>query len=446
MQVMLRTYFWMRRMNSDRGKLDSWAFGKSQDQEVDIIYVLLCIAIILQGVAAYSVLGFPIPWVGRAIGALILLLELSRVKIRWPPGMLLLLLYLCYSFSITVLTWHSQPIVRGLTEPYPIFIGLRYFDVVCFIGIFICSNRYGYFYGKDRMIIFFINLSMFFSLYAIYTYLAHYLHLPVLPRTRMSTGGGGNMDLEYTYAFYRATGSFQEPSHLAQWLTPAILATMLHPKYKNGKKLVVMVSAFILTGSLLGAVAVVTGILIYMFTAGLKRRLQILTIVPLIALVMLILNYVKIDFLDVITNRVSNILSGGMLESSRGSIYQFMYTHVPPLFGYGLGNSNLYFSDQTNSPLVRTYANLFFDTWMSLGVIGLFIVALFFIVQLKRLLRKNNRQERSLSLSIYGAWIALYFGHISHLDMVFAFWAGVLVIGDENPVNRNYVAVSDEQK
>jgi len=388
-------------------------------------YSLIIFSLFLQGCAAFTFFGVPLPWIGKVVGCFLLVKEMLRLRMYFPSPVKVVLIYALFSVLVTIATWGEGMEVSGMSQSYPVFIFLRYLDLIAFIGVFIATYRVCMQQGEEELLSAIIMISVILSIYALYAYAAHYFGLPVIPRNRASTGGGDNNALVYSYDFFRAAGSFQEPSHLAQWLvSPLLMVFFKFQKVKKSLKLCLLM-AFLFTGSLLGIVSLGIAFLVYFYFSGVKSFKLWLYVILGGGSLAWVLRFFDVDVFGVAARRVENIIEGGMVESSRGDIYEFVYDNPPPFFGHGLGNSNLYFSNETGSDLVRTYANIFFDSWMSLGWGGVFLLLAFFGALFYRGC-KAEYCEKPIWLAVTAGWLALYVGHVSHFDIYSALWFGII--------------------
>ena len=89
--------------------------------------------LLLDGLAAYSVFGVPIQWVGSGaiwIGALVLL---SRGRLPRMRGIGIFLLIELLAITVTVLSWDVGQMPARATLAYQAFIALRHYEFLTFL-------------------------------------------------------------------------------------------------------------------------------------------------------------------------------------------------------------------------------------------------------------------------------------------------------------------------
>jgi O-antigen ligase len=140
-----------------------------------------------------------------------------------------------------------------------------------------------------------------------------------------------------------------------------------------------------------------------------------------------------IDFFGTIVPRIRTLFLGGVFETNRGVVWEYFFSVIPPIFGYGLGNSNIIFSDFLNSPLISSHLCLFINAWFSLGFLGLILI-IFFILQpfFDRNFYKIGKKDPSACglFAALAAWIIFYLGNaeelnINHAIILGIFWARI---------------------
>lgn len=282
-----------------------------------------------------------------------------------------------------------------LTTPYPVFVALRFMNLLAPLGcaylVVAASERYSF----NKVATFVIWLGTIGALYAIYVYFAEVYGLPELTRTRMGTGGG-EQATKFSYDFHRALGSFREPSHLAEWLlAPLFTSFSIRNRIFNFHTLV-MLLAMLLTGSLAGIAGLAVGIFMATMLGNPLRAKSwkvvggflgaLLAGVAGFALFAAGKNIDVFTLFDVLGSRAGNIIFGGGLQSSnRGSILMAALQQPISFFGYGFGRANLILTDIYGhmtfgaSPYIIDYHSLYLHYLFATGIVGLSLLLVFIV-------------------------------------------------------------------
>lgn len=391
---------------------------------------------------AYNLGPIPVQWLAQ-LGTIAAVLFLGCThKLYIVPGSQVLLWFLLWALLVT--TFNSaindyKSLMPPLaTTPYPVFISLRFLTILSFIST-LCLVYWllvkGY---RDSVIKWTVIIGTIVSVVAIYIYIAQIYGLPELPRNRISTDGvtaGEGQPVVFTYAFHRALGTFREPSHLAEWLVvPFFLSLIYRQSVLHNIHTILIGTAILLTGSLTGILGSALGFVgaIFIFNPFKLNNLKTLlrfAVIVLLALVIfnsIVVSYGtgEINLFQVIGDRLAPIFfEGGMKESNRSYIYEYVANTSIPLFGSGLGNANILLSQYLGVEVVASFLSLYFNIVFSSGVLGLALLFLFFFRPvIKILVIKKLRQSKKilLILAAYLAWLIMLAVHAEELPMMFA--------------------------
>ena len=418
----------------------------------DIILILFGFALIAHSMGAYQVAGIPIPWLAEVLTIIIVLAIGYKSKYYLFSGDKILIVLIGWLFFVTIINQlffdYSEIMPPLATTSFPVFTSLRFLKLIsllCFLfGIYWLLME-GHI---DSLILIIVVMGVGVSLFAIYVYVAQLLGLPEPIRTRLGTSGGVQHTV-FTYAFHRAMGSFREPSHLAQWLVVPFFLSFLIPQKLKGISFSVLIgTTILLTGSLTGIMSIIIGFisanLLINSTSILIGRFKLIdffkNFVSLFLILFLgycvfsLIAYSNVEsnvsLSAVIVGRVKTIIEGGLIASNRGYIYKWIqYTEVPN-FGLGLGNSNIFISNDMNSDLMASTLNLFITILFSGGYAGILLLLIFFLTPIYLVLKSNaarNMPENCYIFSAYIAWIVIYFVHSEEVNLMSAIPYALLV-------------------
>jgi len=403
---------------------------------------LLSLGVILYTLEAYTIGSIPLSWISNLAIILSACVLLSGRRIRvpaWPVA--LISLYL--GVSLFALVWYNvsectPAMPPRATSSYPVFIALRVFAILAFISAMISgyftvvANYYTKLLTLQRWVLVFVFIS------ALYIYFAqiHGMWEPL--RNRMGTGGQdfSTEPMEFSYIFHRATGTFREPSHMAEFVSATMLlilpALTYHKTYKTARFKVIFVVAFILvfilSGSLLGLIAFVAGFSIYMMSGG-KRLFGMFS--RLICLFLFVLvaasTILDVNYFGAIEPRVQDIFSGGILSTNRNYVYVLAQTLDFRFIGYGLGNPALLFSSLAGSELAVPVLNLFLNIFLESGILGLGAILIVFFAPLLYFVRFTHRDPTLVAaLAAHVSWIVAGIGRIPELNTMHGVVLGIL--------------------
>lgn len=325
------------------------------------------------------------------------------------------------------------------TSAYPVFLALRFMTLLAFASAAALTYwivRRGHQETVVRRIVWIGSAA---AAAAIYIYFAQLNGWWEPGRTRVGTAGG-EQSTAFAYAFHRAMGTFREPSHLAEWLVLPFLLAFTYRGRAKGLHIAVLSVALLLTGSLTGILGVVCGMAGAMvlgnpFRAGRLKMLLRLAIVGglgLSAFGILAASRTGATpkgLVEVFRDRIAPILEGGMVKSNRYYVYEYVAEQPPPLVGYGLGNGNLVFSEATDSAVTSSFLSIYLNTWYSLGVVGMVILALLLGGPVLRLAaRRRFRTDPTLMplMAAYLGWLVMYAVHSDELTIPFGILFGLM--------------------
>jgi len=361
-------------------------------------FYALVAGLIANTLAAYAFGPVPIEWLSRIIfigAAGLMLLSGTLPKV---PAFTSLTLLFQWALITTVTGYFDHSIalrIPILTTPYPVFIALRFFNLLAPLGcaylIIAASERYSF----HKIANFVIWLGTLAAIYAVYAYVAEIYGLPEIFRSRIGTGGGAQ-STTFSYAFHRALGTFREPSHLAEWLlAPLFTSFAMRNRILNIHTLIMMF-AMLLTGSLAGIAGLGMGIFAAAMLGNPLRASSWKVIGGLLAVLVcgvvafaLFAAGKNIDIFtlfDVLGGRAGEVLfGGGLRESDRGAILSAALQQPVSFFGYGFGRANVYLSNIYTqntpgaTPLILDYHSLYLHYLFATGVIGLGLLFLFIL-------------------------------------------------------------------
>ena len=384
---------------------------------------------------AYSIGPVPIQWLAQ-VGAIAFALVLLLGRPQAPaPGLKLLFVYVGWGVLLTGTNVFRDAYVELMptqaTTPYLVFVALRVVNILSFaataqIVYWLCAYA-----PIERVQLWIVRVGCGVALAAIYIYIAQLYGLPEPPRTRMGTGGAGQATT-FTYAFHRALGTFREPSHLAEWLVVPFFLSFGARGRMQALQSISIGAALMLTGSLTGILGAATGLAVALFMTNPLRNYNVQTLLRIVVGIVVALaifqlfvrsnSSAAVSLGDTIMSRIEPIMAGGMGESNRDYIYDFVSQTPPPVIGAGFGHANLQLSAHLSSPLVVSFISLYFNSLYSTGVIGFAMLAIVMLAPLFWALGSPTmRQRRSGMLMIagYTAWLVMFGVHAEELSMIF---------------------------
>lgn len=384
---------------------------------------------------AYNVGPLPVQWLAQALvigaAALLSLHHLYRV-----PGMGLFACLLAWALVVTLANAALRDFAGRMPEmattPYPVFITLRFLAFLSFAGTVFLVYWLLVRGHQERIVRWIVWIGTAMGAVALYVYVAQLNGWWEPVRSRMGTGGGEQATV-FTYAFHRAMGTFREPSQLAEWLVLPFFLSFTYRSRIPWAPTICMGSALLLTGSLTGIVGTLAGllgavILTNPFSAARLRLLAQVTLALAVSMVVfdrLAMAYgpAKVGLFEVLQERLEPILfAGGMEESNRGYIYEYVASQPFPVFGAGLGNANIVFAEHQGNPLMVSFISLYHNSLFSVGLVGLVLLAAFLVRPLLGVRRvpSHARDRRFLVLlAAYVAWLVMFGVHSEELAIPF---------------------------
>jgi len=359
-------------------------------------FYMLLLGFTLNAFAAYSIGPVPIEWLSRLIflGTATLML-LSGVMPRVPSFASLHLLFYWAILSVLASQFDNslQVELPKLTTPYPIFVFLRFLNLLSSISVAYLAVVVIETYSLRKLVAFIIWLGTIVAVYAVYVYLAQLYGLPELLRSRGGTGGGAQATV-FSYAFHRALGTFREPSHLAEWLLAPLFVSLAFRNRIMNPHTIAMTIAFLLTGSLAGVGGFVAGLGTAVFFANplrVKSWKAMAGVMAVLVAGLLIFSVVaagtKIGVTslpEVLGSRAGEILFGsGIAGSNRGDIIRVALQGDITAFGYGFGKAHLVLSENYRhtvseaTNLVLSFHSLYLHYLYANGVVGLGLLFVF---------------------------------------------------------------------
>jgi hypothetical protein len=422
-------------------------------------YNFLFITLLLNSLASVSIFSIPITWLG-----MLFQLTLSMYLVNWKVSKSVPIIYFFIYLFIALFSWIIFAIFNFseinmplfATTNYLSFIILRFSTILVFfisiIFIFNCLETY----TLNRVINLILNISFFVALYAIYTYFAQLFSLPeLIPRSRIGTSGN-EQSVSFTTAginLQRALGTFREPSHLAEWLMlPLTLSFIINMnvKFQIYKKISIVL-AIILSVSLSAILSITIGFFLALFLFFVVTKFKIFTkrmliniflFIFFLFIVILYISSLKDNIIsDVLFTRLDSLLSDGLFESNRGSIYVNLKDMDLSFLGYGPGNANLILTKVDGSPALVSFLSLYLNNLYSIGIFGFifFLIIIFFpIFSLRKISLNNSRKYLFPLLWGYCSFLISFFVHSEEFNLMFSFsYTLLLFISKEFKFNSN---------
>jgi hypothetical protein len=405
--------------------------------------------------AAYSVGPIPVQWIaqGGIVGIAVAMI-LGRDRLLRVPGAAPLLLLLAWALLLNIIYYrHFAPLQPArATLPYPFYIAVRYINVLAFAAAFYLTywlQARGY---RDVLIKRVVVVGVIVGAAAFYIFFAQMLGLPELPRTRMGTGGGEQVTGRFSSAnisYVRMLGTFREPSHLAEWLLVPLFISLTRPGVRGRIGAALLTTTMLLTVSLTGIVAAIAGWVGGIVALNPFRGTNIKRVamgVAVVAVLFVAVQQLSVGFFEsvsiysVLNARTLELVEGGVRASNRGYVYQFFAENPPPLFGYGLGNGNIYFSNISGAELVNSFLSLYVSMLYATGLPGFCLLILFLLTPIARMrtsrVASRDRTQSGVLMG-YLAYLAAFAIAPEELSVPFGIVAGLLAFRDLAP-NKSY--------
>ncbi len=422
------------------GFRDSIRKPMTEPVSFSISHTLLFIYIVFlfgSALGAYSIGFVPIQWLVN-IGLIIVVVFVAFThRLYVLPGIQPLLCLFIWGLFVTVLNVLFNDFARLVpslaTTPYPLFVSLRFLNIFSFTSAiylvyWLCIKGY-----KESIIKWTVIIGTLISIGALYMYIAQIYGLPEPIRNRMSTGGGKQLAI-YSYAFHRATGTFREPSHLAEWLVLPFFLSLVYARRTLNLSTVLIGSVLLLTGSLTGIIGGVMGFIgamLFNIRFNFKKNFKIIFRFTLLLLFILAIFYAVVipykggtkNIFQVIDQRLMPIMMEGPAGSNRDYIYQYVASAPLPLLGYGLGHANIILSQSLGISLMGSFLSLYLNFVYATGVMGLTLLCLFLFrpaIQAVRILKKPRLTNRFMFMSAaYFSWLVMFAVHSEEFCIMF---------------------------
>lgn len=384
--------------------------------------------------AAYAILGVP----SKYLGWLFLIGAFFAFRVRAASAdiwrvlqFVLTLIVVCAIGNVLNLT-ESWAMADRATTSYSIFVSLRYLEILAFWVALYVTYRIARTRGTQNLLDFYVKLGLVVASYALYAWVAQQYGLWELPRTRIGTGGQDflNQSVTFQYGFHRALGSFREPSHLAQWLILPLFACLVRFDRRVYPYFVVMLGAFLLTGSVLGLGMAACGVavLITRRWRGFRRVIGWRWLISLCLVTFVAAHLSDFSLLDTVSERIAIFFHEGISGTNRSYILEYFSASPPAPLGYGLGNASIRLGEWMGSDLTASHLSAFLHYLYAGGVGALFILVALLAFPFLRAL-SVPRQKRSgaadILLAVHGAWVFSYFFHAETLDAAHAMALGL---------------------
>jgi hypothetical protein len=132
--------------------------------------------------------------------------------------------------------------------------------------------------------------------------------------------------------------------------------------------------------------------------------------------------------IGLISDRLMPILSGGIVESNRGYVYEFAKQIGIPIVGYGLGNINLLLSNWLGTSVVAGILSLYLNIIMALGLVGFALLVAFLLRPLVLIISTATTKQAYPLYATYFSWLISFLIHSAEFPIMFGLTYG-LVLG-----------------
>lgn len=381
---------------------------------------------------SYNFFSIPIPWIG------LMLCTLSCISNQIMPFPKLL-----YSIILLILVLIIITSIKYKYNNAPLdFIAIRFINILAFVIIlnYFASQNYqnkNFLYLEKNL----INIGLFFSLIAILLFFIQMFNLQGINfldflRNRLTTGGGEIYTLKYNYNFddqyvyYRAIGTFREPSLLVNAL---VLPLFLSIKNKRYLSMAIFSLSIYLTYSLAMFFAISFG-LIFSVVVIYKKKLVsknfILSALFVIFLTFLFLLYLNFgpEFSNIYLERLAHLSE----NNSRDYIYKNLEIILGEYwFGNGVGYGFFKLAEHIlgSSDIPVSFLSLPLNIWSSGGIIGLAIII--YLILAHNILTLINFKSFNRDLYFYivplNVFFILYFSSFEELHIWHAIALGMFL-------------------
>ena len=376
---------------------------------------------------SYNFFSIPIPWLG------ILLCTLTCFSNQLMPFPKLFYSMILLIFILIIITY-----IKFEYNNAPLnFIAVRFFNILAFLIIlnYFASQNYqnkNFLYLEKNL----VNIGLFFSSIAILLFFIQMFNLQGinfidLLRNRLTTGGGETYTLKYNYNFddqyvyYRAIGTFREPSLLVNAL---ILPFFLSIKNNRFFSMVVIGLSIYLTYSLAMFFAICFGLVSSFIVIYRKKLISKNFILPLFFLIFLIFIFFKFgpEFSNIYIERLAHLSE----NDSRDYIYKNLEIILGDyLFGNGVGYGFFKLAEHIlgSIEVPVSFLSLPLNIWSSGGVLSLIII--FYLILSHNILTLINFKSfnRDLFFLIVplNVFLILYFSSFEELHIWHAIALGM---------------------
>lgn len=397
-------------------------------------YLTMLLLLLLTSMEGYAIFGIPITWLGRMLFIAYSVFLRTRCSIRPPRelfgfiglGLWLGVVTLCASVDAD----YARLLPNHSSTPYVPFVLLRFLHLMAFIAavyVAYCLLSVGAESELARAVVY---AGVIVSIWSLYAYVAVRLGLPVAASNRLGTDGMESTG-RFTYEFHRAAGPFSEPSHLGEWLVLPLFIALGMRKWLLTGLLIGCVT--LLTGSLMTIAGSLVGVLLSLFLSNpISKSCRHFTarLVAVVGLSLACFNVIAFtysgfsaDLISTLSDRLTPMFfEYGLMSSNRDYIWDYVSDQPLPLFGDGLGNSNLVLSAGLGTDVVASFLSLYFNMLFSGGFVALGCLALMlFWPPLKLvLLRRCGEVGVTPMLAGYIAWLVMFSVGAEELSPMFA--------------------------
>lgn len=415
----------------------------ARSHNISTLTMTACLgSIYLSTLEAYNLFGIPVTWISGCIFPVSWILSTRD----WPAGtrptgrsLLFAYLAICLIALVFQNIFSGAPKMPRLTEnSYIQYITLRIINIFIYVSALSTGYMISEAGGYTRSMKILTTTLMVVSISSIYIYIAQKYGLWEPPRNRAGTGGQDYLSeaVAFSYSFFRALGTFREPSHLAEWLSATLLLLLPQARSMVSRlRYVTMVtlafSTMVLTGSLLGFMGLMAGAIYIVFA---KRNYMVFVhaVLALIFSVLFTLTVewlFDIDLLGALLPRIDELAYGGIGETNRSAIYEYFWSYPPPISGQGLGNGALIFSQYSGTDLISPIINLFMTSWYDGGVLGLLLMIMFFVLPFRATMNGAISRHPLVigGLASHVSFIVSYFGRAAELNPVHGVYIGLVM-------------------
>lgn len=390
------------------------------------------------GLAAYNIGPVPLPWLAEAgFVALAAALVLFTNRVRLVPGGGALFLFVAWTLFVQTLNAgrFGALLPRGATLSYTSFVLVRYLNVLAFAAV-LYLTYWLLTEGKGPELMRWIaRIGVAIALAGIYIYIAQQYGLPEPPRTRVGTAGAAQV---LFFGYRRALGTFREPSHLAEWLVLPLFLSFAIPRRLARLSSIIIGTALLLTVSLGGIASCVGGVLggLLLSNPFKPRNFKLLIAIALgLGLLLYAAQMTSVGLTgqsvySVLNVRTLEILEGGVGNSNRAYIADFVDSFPPPVLGYGLGNANIYVASKLGIDLIVSFLSLYVNVAYSSGIIGLLLLSIFMAQPIIRnaIVSTDRKKRRPIAILMgYVAYLFVFAAGPEELSVAFAVIAAFLL-------------------